>query len=550
MKYLTNHIKEVHSSGFTVFKRKTKSLVRRIIDKTTRIITEMFLIYLFFYTEKVFFNLRHSTGNNNSNQTRVEMSPYGAYDCVLQHLFVAVILARLGLSVKFRWPLGFKLSRLNLFLLNRLGIKIIQSFSVKDVLVFSVDKAIINNNEDWNFPRAFSEKINFILSLLPNNPKIALAAIDSFVRSCKYEHFFESLPFEKGFFLILLHLYYYFENINLEGVYTEKNDYIIMPETPYLDNAMYRHISELQGTKVKILNPHGCYISDLSKDESEFLVSDRRFDMVLDQFVNTDNQTMLRDAEFYKYQRFAGKGRDMDSQAAYKSGGDFYNFELRKVLFLHAVRDANNLTSLKTGIFNTYFEWIEFMAEAIAENNPDGWYIKLHPSSSLYENDEDIVRTVLSRYGLEEKVSELIPQTKVILDMKMPVFTHSGTIALETAALGYKSIVVGSRYANKLVKKVLTYEELYSLVAETNNQNLIEPVSADISKAATIILYNDFGQNTAFDVSPNQSVLPSIDPIYSAINNFKSAVSLIGKLSKKPALDFSLKMAADISRSK
>lgn len=472
------------------------------------------------------------------------MQPYETTDCILQYLYLAINFSKLGAGVSLRLPNPkLNIASINLFLLSRvLHIKIKQTFSTKMYLPISETEKLDESKFIDNSPRNFSQQVEFI-KLVLNRNHIALPAIDSFIGSCKLKQFFEQDILDENFISSLIIAKKFIESSSY-NINSEKYDYIFVPDTAYLDNSIYRYLNETSDTKFRILNPNGCYFS-LFKNESEYEVSDRRLDEVL----NTIDERGFTRAASYLTLRLKGKGKDFDSKSAYKgSETDQFSGAPKKVLFLHAIRDANNLYRSDSSVlnpFNSYFEWADFMMKSISSaSNQREWYIKIHPSSSLYENDEEIIKKLLSKYGLEEELYKHIPSTRNILAEKMPVFTHSGTIALETAAIGYKSIVIGSRYSDKLVRKVRTHEELYDLIIESSNDKLVEILSEELSKAAVTILYNDFGKYDALALSPSKAVLPNTDPLSFSISNFTSLLSLIANLNKKSALETFLTIAS------
>jgi hypothetical protein len=511
-----------------------KKIFVRIITFQTKVILNTYTLYIIF-RNPIDFTKFHDLDINKFKNTSIEMQPYQAYDCILQYLYLAVNLAKLGMNVSLRLPTSKSfLFPFNLFFLSKIfTIRISQTFSVETYLSIleskNLDKFIVNT------PRTFSEQVEFIIRTLNKNKNLALSAVDSFVRTCKFKQFFDKDTLDDTFIQNLFAAKRCLDedghNLNFDNY-----DHIFMPDSAYLSNSIYKYFNETNGAKISILHPYGNYFS-LYKGESDYQVSDK----LLNEILGRRSRTEITQSEYYKKLRMSGKSADLDSRVAYSDLKIHHSsHDFRKVLFLHAVRDANNLYPVQPSepnLFNTYFEWMNFMISAISEGNPERWYIKIHPMSSLYENDRQIVENILSRYGLENKLNEFIPSTKSIIEAKMPVFTHSGTIALETASIGYKSIVVGSRYSDKLVKKVKTHEELYNLTVKDSEENCVEVLPEEISEAATIILHNHFGKLNASSISPNRAVYPSTDSLSFAVSNFTSTLSLIANLNKKEALE-------------
>lgn len=516
----------------------TRKLLVIFITRWTGILSNIFVLYLIFFKSK---SLRkYENLSTQQNKLSIEMSPYGSYDCILQYVFLAVIFSKLGFSVRLRLPESRTLLSVNKILLSSLiGIQMDRRFKIKDHLKLSTGS--INRKSILNHAKQFSDQVMLITSLLEDKPKLALSAIDSFVRTCNVNQFFGEECLDSDLFSDIINLSHEIENSEFYQEYSF-GSHSFIPDSAYLNMGTYKHICELTGAKINILNPNGM-LTRLDKGEFEYSISQKQLDDIL----NGRYGECLAEAKLYQEVRMSGRGLDSDSKRAFansvsKSSSEF---QARKVLFLHAIRDANNLCSPKPSLFNTYFEWSDFMINAISKGNPEDWYIKIHPSSSLYLNDEEIISRLCAKYGLERKLSESIPPTRYILESRMPVFTHSGTIALETASVGYKSFVIGSRYPESMVRKVKDYDELLCLINELSLASLVELTSSRISDAALLISYKHFAERLAWPISPTKPVSPSLDPLVFSINSFSSVISLITRLMKKDALDLSLKIAYD-----
>lgn len=163
-----------------------------------------------------------------------------------------------------------------------------------------------------------------------------------------------------------------------------------------------------------------------------------------------DDSAVLRRAQDYVHARFEGANRkDIDSFFAYSGFRGDSSPSPRKVLFLHAIRDAGGLPLGGTDgdlSFESFLEWTEFTLEKVAQQ-PDYWWVKPHPQRLLFPDEKMLADILLDRYGIPLEIVKSDLDTRWVLRNGWPIYTHSGTVALEAAAMGQRPFVASSTFS-------------------------------------------------------------------------------------------------------
>jgi hypothetical protein len=141
-------------------------------------------------------------------------------------------------------------------------------------------------------------------------------------------------------------------------------------------------------------------------------------------------------------------------------------------------------------VLNDYFLWTREMFKIISKD-PSHWYIKIHPASKLYPKDFDLINRLMAKFDIPKEI--IIPEeisTLQVLRSKAPIFTHSGTIALESAALGQRSVCIKGRFDDDIAFNVRSMKEIEILSAHKNS-SLQEILKHDQDKTslAAVWLY-------------------------------------------------------------
>lgn len=390
---------------------------------------------------------------------RVQFAPFDTPACVFQHQVIADTLKRSGHQVNI----------------------ITSVHDVDEVLAFRE----ISQREIPEF-KDFSGVIDYLESLGQDSHRMARGVIDSFIRECPVEVYFGDFRVEASFVNLVKRTI-----LRAETIISESAG-VVIGDSAYVANSALVVEAERQAKPCWVLQPEGRFFRATSEiDEDNLDMSYSKLQELAD-----SDPIILRKAEDFFSERIAGLvENDYDSIAAFRgreelSGG----FRGRKILFLHAFRDAN-LVPLRTRdgtqatLFRTYFEWAEFAFSIISER-PDEWLIRPHPLSNLFPSDREILQYLISKHQLEEVplVDDL--STAAVLKAKLPVFTHSGTIALETAASGYRSVVCSRRFPSEFVTLPETIQAFASKMRSRNPQEDRTPLPSSVSSLAALMLYS------------------------------------------------------------
>lgn len=279
---------------------------------------------------------------------------------------------------------------------------------------------------------------------------------------------------------------------------------IVLPDSAYLGNQILKSAFFEIGRPVFTVNPDGTF-RRLSKPQySEYSVTPESLRSFA---ANSSRSPNVVDD--YVTARFSGTARtDLDSGSAFRPRRNARVRQTRKVLFLHAFRDANNLTWEDSLPFQSFVQWADASLGHIAKNDPDSWYIKGHPMAHVYADDVAVLQELMHKHGLPQHLLELCPPTTEILAAKMPIYTNTGTIVLETLAHGYKSFFVGPRFAPSLGVRASTRSEWFSFLS-LSTANAIVASSSEVKispNIARLMIYRDFGYRPIAGICPTRKV--------------------------------------------
>lgn len=279
-------------------------------------------------------------------------------------------------------------------------------------------------------------------------------------------------------------------------------DACFLADTAYLRNHMLKQAFIKSGKRVFYLNPRGIFSEYKNIYRSEFSVD------CPDEFMF---KRVDRAVESYLKCRYSGQSkRDLDSRKAFAQQQSLSHFNSKKkVLYLHAFKDANNNTWAPDQAFSTYMEWVDYTLSCIAEDGKfDEWFLKIHPSSRYYDGDTQILQYFLDKYNVPGSSLDRCPSTREILQMRWPVYTNQGTIVLEAASMGYGAYYCGPRFDPCLGIYACTKSEWKSYLMKPVNHDpgLLRESSIDLAKYA---LWRSFEYRNIAKFCPDRPCLPS-----------------------------------------
>jgi hypothetical protein len=276
----------------------------------------------------------------------------------------------------------------------------------------------------------------------------------------------------------------------------------VLADSAYLINGVFKTVFIMNGKSVFYLNPNGKVDRLRTINNCEGSIhNENLYDVT---FVSQNSKQYLK-------KRFQGNDLDRSVAKAFRSNKTTSNYEYKKVLFLHAFRDANNTTWRENQPFDSFIEWTDFTLDIISKTHGwHDWLIKPHPGSRLYENDEDIFSYFMSKYNVPFTVYNNLPSTLEVLEAGCPIFTNRGTIVLESLAFGYKSIFCGPRFQQQLG----LYCESKNSWRDHLNMNIDILSSLCSADKGTIIagkhyLWKLNGYKNIPEICPDQEIIPN-----------------------------------------
>ena len=328
------------------------------------------------------------------------------------------------------------------------------------------------------------------------------------------------------------------------GKLMAKYSALVLVDTAYLQKSSLVSAAKSQGKPVWALDPAGGWrkIADADKDRLE-----RDWFSAAEQAIRKRTDVLI-EAKEYARNRFAGNvGSDIDVHFVYGAAASYGEDEPRKVLFLHAIRDSAGLPLKQTDrgeLFATFLEWASQALEYVAEE-PGSWWIKPHPQKFLFPDENKIVQELMAEYAIPIEILRPDLNTKWVLSNRLPIYTHSGTIAVEAAVHGYRAHVCSGMYSDRISQVSSTLDEMarnYRLPFADAAENIDDPKDVGI---AQILLFQRF-QLAATELSPT-----AIPNFRSSTNSFELAerrqtFELLWRYRKRPAQVTARKIAHEI----
>jgi hypothetical protein len=370
-----------------------------------------------------------------------------------------------------------------------------------------VTEPISTNSSLWKHDlkgdvfESFGELIEAIAATCKHDHVLAVGAIDEFLRHCDIETFF-------GHYRLPARYLDEIDRVTAEAKrVTSGYSGLIVADSAYLANRALISAALTEGKPVRVFNPDGDWLSFSDKEDEVYRDHASKFR----EHGGEEYRKALSRAETYLNLRFSGQQTDLDSPAVFASRSDLKAANPKKVLFLHVFRDANQIPRNQRGeapsIFGSYFEWADFCLREISKN-PSDWLIRVHPSSRHYDGEDQIISRLLERHGIDAKLLDGGPSAIEILEKRWPVYTHSGTIALETAVFGFRSVVSSSRHPEQLVRRAPDKESLSKALAEPARfvARELEDEQVDMAKILLYLNYkHDYPQLAPKQPQPNRS---------------------------------------------
>lgn len=332
---------------------------------------------------------------------------------------------------------------------------------------------------------SFVEAIDYLESLAAGDPTLARGIIDEFMHRCPTDFF-------DGKYVIG---YDFIEKTSLDVHSAQRAvadaSGVVIGESAYVYNRALVSAAEKRRVPLWVLNTGGKWArTDSIRDE---VFSPISFTEILERLEREPD--LLARAKSYIDERFAGLSKlDLDSSNAFSGSGLPEGLRGKKILALHAFRDASHLPMGGSGPsreswFRTFFEWADFVFSQISQS-ADEWAIRVHPSARFYRGDSEILESLLMRHGLRNIDRADGVSTAAILENHLPVYTHNGTISAETAIFGYRSFVCANLYPEEITVFTRTKEELSAALA-LPFEEATPPIDPNVTIDQLIVLLYD-----------------------------------------------------------
>lgn len=445
--------------------------------------------------------------------------PYNSPACRLLYRAVALLLKRKGLSTSST------------------------DSSLGSSATWAWDAAESHKRQDGEHFRSFTEMTEYLEALGEKSPRLARGIIDEFIRTTPLS------TFEGGYFVPDEFAEMVAAKVLLAESLVSQSSCVILPDSAYITHSAIISFCEIQNKPCWVLNPAGHFFRiDNGPDEitrASSLESAREIQ-------NLEPKRQAVANQFFESRMARNAPRDQDSLLAF-AGEDRLppEWHNRKILFLHAFRDAN-LFPLYTdegkeaSAFRTYFEWADFALSVVRES-PNDWLIRPHPRRSDYHSDIDILSVLLRKHSVEDVPLLTGVSTSAILRARSCVFTHMGTIAIETAALGYKVHAASSAYPSAIASSSIAKEEVRSAMLSACGSSLDSDVHPRDMGAAKIMLLRRLA-GPDHNLQPSRA-LDRTSPSRLELSKTRQSVDITRLMVSKGATGALGRIAANIDKS-
>ena len=296
----------------------------------------------------------------------------------------------------------------------------------------------------------YREKLEIFLEVFGNGTNSARGAIDEYRHLASPHELLATSPFDPGIWKRIM------TERNRAIELSELGDAFVTPDLGYTFNRTLLEQAHNQGKKLFVINPRG-FVTNAS-DIHRLPTSRRNTHEIM-------HQLELHKKTFQCNDKLLARNPTEGANQYFKDFSSDINQSQSKILFLHCLRDSDSgilpRRDLSQMPFLDYLEWTEFALENISRN-PDGWRIRIHPHSKRFAGEEILVHTLLQKYSIPRNLIESNTVNLKKLVKTSSIFTHSGTIGLEIAALGKLANCCSTFFPTNLSNRLLTKEEISS----------------------------------------------------------------------------------------
>lgn len=389
-----------------------------------------------------------------------------------------------------------------------------------------------NNNKYLALSKKLENKnIDEVFNFIVKNkifPKIiSISILDTLIRVSNSQTIIKKKKINKNL------LFNIFSKVELAEKLSRIAEKHFITDSSYVFNASLKYYTKKNKKKIFYLNFNGLFFEYLNYHHAEKWINNH--DLKEIKSFKLNNKKMMKNVNDYIDDYFSNENQrllfNFKLKKTEKNNKNNKIYQRKKILYLHCFTDNNNGTYKGNIIFYKYFDWVESALKLISKNYSD-WYIKIHPSSIFYHNDKKILNYLILKYKIPQFVFNT-PSHYEILSKKMPIFTASGTIALETASKGYKTFVYKRRYFNEIsifIKNLREFKKYYTMKIEDIDK--INIMSKKNTQLAKISLYHINNKNLFKELKSHNYQMPMVSEDKKMFNNwiiqnFKSSLESI-----------------------
>ena len=355
-------------------------------------------------------------------------------------------------------------------------ISIYKSFGMKKISNVSLKANLFNIEIIIKTFFIFIYKLLFLIFSGEQKFKEEFKVFDIFFGDLIYDSYIYLKGYKKYFFLNFLFIKILFLSlykITFLHNFINKNNY----KTVLISSQSYASISAISlrialKKKIRVLNIlNGTQFNIYKKLNESFTSSKFINKKILNEI--TKDVSWKKKTEIYLNHRFKGGLKDTLSRAVFKTD----DFKIKKkiglikkrykrvgLFFLHRFYDANH--SMGKMIFKNFYDQMIKTLEILRKDKKTFWLIKIHPSSYIFKDEIDLILKKVNKFK-SDNISILKKKTDnlYLITSADIIITGRGTVALESAIFGKKTICSGESYFSKfgiceLPKNIDDYEKL------------------------------------------------------------------------------------------
>lgn len=340
------------------------------------------------------------------------------------------------------------------------------------------------------------DAVNVLVELADGDEILATSIVDQYVRYEPVRTLTKNFEISSDF-LSLVHF-----TREVADNHAENNEVLVTGDSSYLLNGALIAAFLRRGKRVYVLDFVGKF-REVTLEKSErrnrdFFYSKLEVIRAVQHEIGGE-----REAQVFLESRFSGEAPDDEVAAAFRRSGPVRKAtenRPRKVLFLHVLRDANGQVGsdeLGYPLFRTYIEWTDAALRIVSEN-PDDWIVKPHPGFEKYPGEREILFYLFHKHGLSLEILDQTVNAREVLENRLPVYSHDGTIVREAACFGYKAYSVSVHLPEEITVRAKTLEEFEIQMRLPPTAKVPEIHDSSIVRAARLMLHDHVSEELVF----------------------------------------------------